>query len=197
MFGFFRLNLGGYMRNSSYKKIIVIGCPGAGKTTFSKKLARIIDIPLYNLDKFYWKADATHISRRELIKKQKEVFKTDSWIIDGNFKGTLELRFEQAELIYFLDFPKDICINGVKNRNCREELPCELPVNDELLSFIKKFDIDVKPKILNLIDKYNDRKVITFYSREEADNYIENLSNKIRLYDCIGKSVNVTIDRPM
>lgn len=185
------------MQKFMYKKIIVIGCPGAGKSTFSRRLAEIIDTPLCNLDKLYWKADASHISRRELIKKQKEVFKTDSWIIDGNFRNTLELRFEQADLIFFLDFPKEICINGVKNRKTRDEIPCVLPVNDELINFIKSFDKDVKPKILNLIDKYKDKKVITFYSREEADNYLEKLSYKIKLYDYIGKSVNVTVDRPL
>lgn len=63
------------MQKFMYKKIIVIGCPGAGKSTFSRRLAEIIDTPLHNLDTFYWKADASHISRRELIKNRKRFLK--------------------------------------------------------------------------------------------------------------------------
>ena len=43
-----------------YKKIAVIGCPGSGKTTFSKQFATITKLPLYQLDLIYWKCDATH-----------------------------------------------------------------------------------------------------------------------------------------
>lgn len=159
----------------SFKKIIVIGCSGAGKTTFSKKLAKIVNLPLHHLDTLYWKADATHITREELIQKQQEIFNMDEWIIDGNFRNTLELRIAQAELIYYFDIPKEICIDGVTTRKNRGELPCDLPVNDELISFINNFETDVKPMIENLFSKYPDKKVITFSSRENADLYLQEL----------------------
>lgn len=189
------------MTELNYKKIIVIGCSGAGKTTFSKKLAQITDIPLYHLDSFYWKEDATHISRCDLIKKQKAVFKTDKWIIDGNFRNTLEMRVKESELIYFFDIPKDVCVQGVINRNSRDELPCELPVNDELIGFIENFERDVKPFILNLFDKYSDKRIITFHSRNEADEYLEKLRKNIKMQnitnDFLGKNVTIIIDRPL
>ena len=55
----------------SYKKVIVIGCPGAGKSTFSQKLHAVTNIDLYHLDALYWNEDCTHVTREELIKKQK------------------------------------------------------------------------------------------------------------------------------
>lgn len=189
------------MTEFSYKKIIVIGCSGAGKTTFSKKLAQITDIPLYHLDSFYWKEDATHIPRCELIKKQKAVFKADKWIIDGNFRNSLEMRVKESELIYFFDIPKDVCVQGVINRNSRDELPCDLPVNDKLIGFIENFERDVKPLILNLFDKYSDKMIITFHSRDEADEYLEKLLKIIKMKnyinDFLDKNVTVIIDRPL
>lgn len=140
----------------SYKKIIVIGCSGAGKSTFSRKLQKATGIELFCLDAIYWNKDASHITREEMKDKQKEILKKDSFIIDGNFRNTLEMRISQADLIFFFDLPMEICIEGAKNRKFgRPEMSCELPVNEELIDFIKNFNADVKPVILRLIKKYN------------------------------------------
>lgn len=104
-----------------YKKVAVIGCPGSGKTTFSKKLAAITNLPHYNLDMLYWKPDASHLSRSEFKSIQEQIVAKKEWIIDGNFKRTLEIRIKNAELIYFLDLPVDTCIHGVTTRK-REKI---------------------------------------------------------------------------
>ena len=49
------------------KQIIIIGCPGSGKTYFAKQLSEILQIELFHMDNIYWKKDKTHISRGELI----------------------------------------------------------------------------------------------------------------------------------
>lgn len=168
-----------------YKKIIVIGCSGAGKTTFCLKLAQLLSIPLYHLDALYWNADATHISRRKFIAQQKRILKKNAWIIDGNYRNTLEMRIRAADLIFFFDIDTDECLNGaisrVENKEKRPDLSCELPVNDELLTFIKNFNTDVKPLILKYFDEYRKKDVITFLTRREADAYIESLCNATEL----------------
>lgn len=159
----------------NYKRIIVIGCPGAGKSTFSRKLNEATGIDLFHLDAIYWNEDCTHISRARLIKRQKEIFKKESFIIDGNFKSTLELRIAQADVVFFFDLPVEVCIQGAKNRKGnRPEMPCQLPDNEELLDFIKSFDTDVKPMILKLFKKYNSN-VITFNSHKQADYFINEI----------------------
>lgn len=158
-----------------YKKIAVIGCPGSGKTTFSKKLASITKLPLYQLDLIYWKSDATHLSRPEFKQKQEEIVSNDEWIIDGNFKRTLEIRIKNAELIYFLDLPVEACIQGVKTRKRPKEFPCFLPVNDELIENVKKYNSVCKPIVLSLFVKYPDKKVVMLTSHAQIDEYIKNL----------------------
>ena len=163
----------------NYNKVIVIGCPGAGKSTFSRKLHIATKIDLYHLDSIYWNSDCIHISREELIEKQKEILKSNRYIIDGNFKNTLELRIKEADVVFLFDLPTEICIEGARKRKGnRPEMPCQLPSNNELIDFIKNFNKDVMPKIQLLINKYN-KNVIVFHSHKEADDYIRLINTDV------------------
>ena len=74
------------------RKVIVIGCPGAGKSTFARKLRDATNLPLYYLDMLWHKEDKTNISREEFDIKLNDILKKDKWIIDGNYLRTLEMR---------------------------------------------------------------------------------------------------------
>ena len=56
-------------------KIIIIGCPGSGKSIFSQKLNKALEIPLFHLDLLYYNNDGTHISKEELERKLEEIFR--------------------------------------------------------------------------------------------------------------------------
>ena len=73
------------------KKVMVIGCPGAGKSTFARKLQELTGLPLYYLDMIWHKPDRTNISREEFDRRIREIVSQDAWIIDGNYNRTLEL----------------------------------------------------------------------------------------------------------
>ena len=47
------------------RKILVIGCPGAGKSTFARKLREKLSFPIYYLDMIWHKPDRTTCSREE------------------------------------------------------------------------------------------------------------------------------------
>lgn len=164
----------------NYKKIAVIGCSGAGKSTFSHKLADITKLPLCYLDMLYWNKDCTHISKEEFIEKQNKILCNDSWIMDGNYRGTLEYRIKDADLIFFFDLPTEVCINGVLTRGKREDMPCDLPADDELIKYIRNYDVNCKPIVYKLFEKYADKKIVTFYSHTDADDYIANLSKEVK-----------------
>lgn len=158
-------------------KIIVIGCPGAGKSVFSQKLSNITNLPLYHIDMLYHKNDGTHISREELENKLKDIFKNDDWIIDGNYQKTLEMRIKECNTIFLLDFPTDICLEGAKSRigKKRDDLPwIEEKLDENFEQCIINFKDKKLPQIYELLNKYKEKhNVIVFKSREESDNYIE------------------------
>jgi len=71
------------------QKVIIIGCPGSGKTTFADKLNKITGIPLYYLDAIWHKPDKTHIAREDFDNCISRIFDTPEWIIDGNYNRTI------------------------------------------------------------------------------------------------------------
>lgn len=166
-----------------YKKVIVIGCSGAGKSTFARKLAEITNLPLHYLDMLYWNADATHCTREVFVQRQKRIIEDAEWILDGNFRNTLELRVKHAQCIFFFDLPAAVCKKGVLQRSNRPDMPCNLPVDDELLASIQEFNTGCRPTILNLFEKYSGKRIITFHSHGEADAYLQSLQSSLEYWD--------------
>ena len=87
-------------------KTIVIGSPGAGKSTFARKLRDVTGLPLYYLDMLWHKPDQTTISREMFDAQLNEILKKDRWIIDGNYQRTLEMRLKACDTVFLLDFPQ-------------------------------------------------------------------------------------------
>lgn len=164
-------------------KIIIIGCPGSGKSTFSQKLKEILNIPVFHIDMFYHNPDGTHISKEELEEKLQIIFKeNENWIIDGNYQKTLEMRMKECDTIFLLDYPIDVCLAGAESRigKKRDDLPfVEEKLNEEFKQVIINFSKEKLPQIYELLEKYKDSKnIVIFKSREEADKYI--LSNSLK-----------------
>ncbi|MBO4278741.1 MAG: hypothetical protein J5891_02910 [Spirochaetales bacterium] len=162
------------------KRIIVIGCPGAGKSTFARKLRDKTGLPLYYLDMLFHRPDRTTVACEEFDQKLQEILKTDRWIIDGNYQRTLPTRFEACTDVFLLDFPLDLCLEGAATRigTIRDDMPwVEQEFDPEFRQYILDFPKDQLPRIYELVEKYRDSRCITkFHSREEADRWFESLS---------------------
>lgn len=159
------------------KKIMIIGSPGSGKSTFARKLRDKSGLPLFYLDMIKHKPDRTEILREEFNIKLAEIIKMPEWIIDGNYQRTLEVRMEKADTIILFDLPTEVCLDGAKARigTKREDLPwieTEETFEGEFKQWIEDFSEKQLPEIYSLLEKYRDKEIVVFRSREDADVFI-------------------------
>ena len=163
------------------RKVIVIGCPGSGKSTFSRVLQSKTGIPLYHLDMLYWNADKTTVEKSLFIERLRDVMKKEEWIIDGNYSRTIEVRIQNSDTIFLFDLPTEVCLQGATERlgKARYDVPwIDMTLNPELKQQIEEFPEKVLPRIYELLEKHRDGKaVIVFKSREDADVYINEIRN--------------------
>ena len=162
---------------SKYSRIILIGCMGSGKSWFSKRIAEITGYPLFHLDVEHWKPGWVMASGEEKIVRQREITGGEKWIIDGNYGSTMELRFAAADLIIYLEINRFVCMWSAAKRTGkkRSDLPdyLEEPTifNKEFFKFcswIWDFPKNNKKKILNLHEKYPEKKFLRIKSRRQV-----------------------------
>ena len=157
-------------------KIIVLGCSGSGKSTFSRKLHEKTNLPLIHLDNIWWKPDRTHISRDEFDHKLVEILKSDKWIVDGDYSRTYEARFIHCDTVIFLDYSFDVCMNGIMDRVGKEraDIPwTEKKLDPVLVKLVEDYVDENRPVIISLLEKYSNKKQFVFRTRDEADEWIE------------------------
>lgn len=157
---------------------MVIGCPGSGKSTFSKKLHQITDLPLYHLDMMYWNADKTTVEKAVFKERLYNTIQLDKWIIDGNYGSTMELRLQACDTVIFLDYPLDVCLEGIRERKGkkRTDIPwVEYEEDIEFIEFVKNYNFESRPKVIELLEKYSYKTIYIFKNREAANNFLINL----------------------
>lgn len=158
------------------ERVIVIGCPGAGKSVFARRLRDATGLPLHYLDLLWHRPDGTSVSREEFDRGLEQILRTDRWIIDGNYLRTLAPRLEACDTVFFLDYPLEVCLEGAQARigTRREDMPwVETQFDPEFRQWILDFPAAQRPKVYQLLRQYaGEKTLVIFKNRQEADHYL-------------------------
>jgi adenylate kinase family enzyme len=163
------------------KRVIVIGSGGAGKSSFSRKLGEITGLPVTHLDQIYWRPNWQEPAKQEWAEIHGNATKADSWILDGNFGGTMEARLKACDTVIFLDLPRTVCLYRVLKRRLThrgENRPdmaegCNEKIDLEFLLWIWNYPKTSKLRRERLFEQYGEgKRIIRLTSQKDADNFL-------------------------
>lgn len=163
---------------------MVIGCCGAGKSTFSHRLQAVTGLELIHLDQYHWKPNWVEIDRTEWEKVVQKLAAKPQWIMDGNFSGTLSIRMERADTIIYFDFPTWFCLWRVLKRiwtyhgKTRPDMTegCPERFDLEFLHYVATFNWVKRKGILKQLDRVKGSKSIQVFKNDrEAAAFLNTL----------------------
>ncbi len=174
------------MKNNKfpYRKILIVGCCGAGKSTLAVKLGERFFLPVIHLDKLLWLPNWQKREREEFDILLNEQLLKDTFIIDDNYCRTFAHRLEYADFCVFLDYSKDLCLNSAYERVKKYEgqtrpdmaTGCvERKVDSEFEEFISSYQNNVKPEMMNILTKSKVPYKI-FKTREETESWLNSFN---------------------
>ncbi len=164
------------------RKVVVIGCSGAGKTEFSRRLAEKTALPLVHLDKLYWRAGWRHVSAEEFDALHAAELEKPAWILDGNYNRTLPVRLNACDTAIFLRYPRRVCLLGAVKRYLKGRGKCRADVGEgcpekpdaEFLKYIWNYDKRFGEKYCRMLEESGAAHYV-FKSRREAEAFLQSL----------------------
>lgn len=163
---------------------MIIGCCGAGKSTFARALAERLPLPLIHLDQYFWLPGWREVDREQWLTINRELVARENWIMDGNYGSTMDLRLERAETVIFLDTSRWICLWRVLKRiflnygRVRSDLVegCPERFDWPFLKYVYNFHREKRPALLAKLEQLSSsRQVIHIRNRREWQHCLEAL----------------------
>ena len=98
------------------RRVLIVGSPGAGKSTLAKTLAAQTGLPLTHLDDLSWEPGWVRVERSVWHARLAEATAQDRWILDGNILTTLLRVAYRADTVVYLRSPRGLCLWRVFQR---------------------------------------------------------------------------------
>ena len=143
------------------KKVLIIGCPGNGKSRLAKILGKQLNIPVIHLDQLFWKPNWVECPREEFLQLLTQELEKDAWIMDGNFGNTIPLRLQYADHVILLNYPSWVCYFRVLKRvitnygKTRDDMTsgCNEKLDLAFMRYIRGFKKNKLPKIRQMLSE--------------------------------------------
>jgi adenylate kinase family enzyme len=171
------------------KRVLILGIPGAGKSTLAQRLGAILCLPVFHLDRYYWNPGWKATPPQEWADRQIDLLSRPEWIIDGNYRSSIPLRLQYADTVIYLDIPRRLALWRIMKRvtmyrgTTRPDMAndCPEPLFDrEFIRYIWRFHRDVRPGMLALLSQFQGREggtVVHLKSSNAAESWLADVES--------------------
>jgi adenylate kinase family enzyme len=164
-------------------KIVIIGSPGAGKSTLARKLKSILKIQIVHLDRIFWQRGWEEKPRDTRIDILQDLVRHEQWIIEGTYLGSSEPRLNAADIIIFLDINPLICLLRVIKRHheyrglTRRDIPMESTDRLTMYRMLKVlvFPLQDRRTLKQKLRNCETKQIIWLRSSEEVEDFLAQL----------------------
>lgn len=169
------------------KKVLVTGSGDAGKSTFARRLGKATNIKVVHLDQLYFKPDWVKSSKEDWGAKVAEIISRETWILDGNYSGTMEMRMAACDTVIFLDLPRLICVSRILKRAAvyyRRNRPdmaagCYERFDAEFVRRVWNYPQQSKPKIEVVLRRFAAEKtIIRLKSKRAVEDFFREIAEQ-------------------
>lgn len=87
-----------------YRRTVIVGTTGSGKTTLARALAKRFSIPHIELDALHWGPNWTPATRDDFRECVAQALVGDTWVVDGNYSMVRDIVWSRADTLIWLDY---------------------------------------------------------------------------------------------
>lgn len=150
------------------RRVLVLGPPGAGKSTLALRLGARLGLPVYHLDHASFRPGWVQVPVGDFTAEVGRLAAEPSWIIDGNFLEVIEPHLRAADTVIYLDLPPWITVLRILRRTLntygktRPDGPVGCPERVDLgfLKYSWTFNRVERAKNLGFVDAFAGGKLI-------------------------------------
>ena len=165
------------------ERVLIIGSNGAGKSTFSFRLAEKTGLPLIHIDQLYWRGAWDVTPEAEFDRRVQAETQNPRWIIEGNNLRSLPRRLVRADTVFWFEFPPPLCVLNIFRREwayrgrVRPDMPdqCVSRCDMKFLRMVWDFNRRNHRKIAAMLPNAENIRVIRFTNYRQVEGYLRTL----------------------
>lgn len=165
------------------ERILIIGCPGSGKSRLALELGQKLGQPVIHLDQLWWQENWQNVTMEQFDKRLAMALNMEQWIIDGNYSRTMEARLSKCDTVIYLDFSRWECLLGMCQRilgirgKTRPDMPagCQERFSWEFVKWIWNFNKNNRVQNYTYLAKAKHAKAVVLKNRKEVQRFLDTI----------------------
>jgi adenylate kinase family enzyme len=165
------------------QRVAVVGSGGAGRSVFSKELGRRTGLAVIHLDRHHWAPGWVETPAAEWRVVQAGLLGEERWIVDGNYGGTFDIRFERADTVIVLAIAPWRCVvaalrRSLQNRGKAVQADgCPERVDVDFLRWIWRYPANSRPRLDEALKRYaGGLRIVELRTRRETAAFLDSVA---------------------